>query len=179
LPINCVSTDAARSFCKFAGGDLPTEAQREYVAMDAGRDAKTPYPWGDAMPTCQRAVYARQIMSLLNNHATDCNTVGQGLPAEDAVAGDGGDVAVGTGLVDLAGSLSEILSDTFASFGSACWASQGLESPSCVDPSSSRLTLRGGHWAANSASLTGDVRDPIAASGTAPVVGFRCARPAQ
>jgi formylglycine-generating enzyme required for sulfatase activity len=179
LPLNCVGSSVARSFCKLAGGDLPTEAQREYVAMDAGRDAQTRYPWGDDAPTCQRAVYARQIASLLDGHLTDCNKYGKGLAAAGAVAGAGGDVAMGTGIVDLAGSLTEILRDTFASLDSACWASQGLESPTCVDPSSSDAVLRGGSWADNAVALPGDVRDVMVAGETTPVVGFRCVRPAQ
>jgi formylglycine-generating enzyme required for sulfatase activity len=177
LPLNCVDTTAARAFCRFQGGDLPTEAQREYVAMDAGRPAKTPYPWGDEAPTCQRAVYARQAMGAFDGHTTDCNKLGVGLPAADAVAGDPGDVATGTRVVDLSGSLSEIVGDTFASLGSACWASQGLTSPSCVDPSSPDLTLRGGSWADNAATLTGDIRDALVPGAPAPVVGFRCVRP--
>jgi formylglycine-generating enzyme required for sulfatase activity len=177
LPLNCVSWSAARAFCVFAGGDLPTEAQREYVAMDAGRAVQTLYPWGEDPPTCQHAVYARQVNGAVDAHAGDCNTVGVGLPPADTAAGAGGDVALGTGIVDLAGSVSEILSDTFASLSSACWAAQPLESPSCVDPSSPDHSLRGGSWADNSVSLTGDVRDTIPASMASPVVGFRCVRP--
>jgi formylglycine-generating enzyme required for sulfatase activity len=61
--LNCVSWAAARAFCRFEGGDLPTEAQWEYVAQVYGRDAKTRYPWGDSVPFCgppyDVAVYAR------------------------------------------------------------------------------------------------------------------------
>src|SRR5262249_27231123 len=145
-----------------------------YVAMDAGRSVKTPYPWGDDAPTCQRVIYARQANGSLDNHATDCNHLGLGFPPADAVAGDPGDVAKGTGVVDLSRSLSEITGDTFAPLDSACWASQPLESPSCVDPSSTSLTLRGGSWADNAATLTGDVRDHLVPNATAPVLGFRC-----
>ncbi len=146
--------------------------------MDAGRPVQTLYPWGADPPTCQRAVYARQAQGAIVAHASDCNASGVGLPAADAAAGSSGDVALGTGIVDLAGSVSEMMLDSFASLGSSCWAAQGLLAPSCLDPTVQDYTLRGGSWADNSASLTGDVRGDIPGSLTAPVVGFRCARPA-
>jgi formylglycine-generating enzyme required for sulfatase activity len=46
-PLSCLSWDAARAFCQFEGGDLPTEAQWEYVARAFGRDKKSDWPWGD------------------------------------------------------------------------------------------------------------------------------------
>ncbi len=64
-PLSCVSWDAARAFCQFEGGDLPTEAQWEYVAQVAGRDQKSDFPWGNEGPTCKpgdssdRAVFSR------------------------------------------------------------------------------------------------------------------------
>jgi formylglycine-generating enzyme required for sulfatase activity len=64
-PLSCVSWDAARAFCQFEGGDLPTEAQWEYVAQAAGRVDKSDFPWGNELPTCKpaeaidRAVYHR------------------------------------------------------------------------------------------------------------------------
>lgn len=49
LPVVGVTFEEARAFCRFAGGDLPTEAQ--------WRSAHGParYPWGDARPTCLHA----------------------------------------------------------------------------------------------------------------------------
>lgn len=43
-PVNCVSVDAARAFCRLRGGDLPTEAEWEALAVG---ERRTDYPWGD------------------------------------------------------------------------------------------------------------------------------------
>lgn len=64
-PLSCVTWDSARAFCNFEGGELPTEAQWEYVAQAAGREQKTEFPWGDDVPKCRptdstdRGVYNR------------------------------------------------------------------------------------------------------------------------
>lgn len=64
-PLSCVTWDSARAFCQFQGGDLPTEAQWEYVAQVVGRDRKTDFPWGSELPRCltsgatDRGVYNR------------------------------------------------------------------------------------------------------------------------
>jgi hypothetical protein len=55
LPVNCLNWHQARTFAKWMGGDLPSEAQWEYAAKSQGQDHK--YAWGNQDPTCMLANY--------------------------------------------------------------------------------------------------------------------------
>ena len=55
-PVVDVSWQAALSFCRWAGGELPTEAQWEVCAR--GADGRT-FPWGDDEPTAAQAHFAQ------------------------------------------------------------------------------------------------------------------------
>lgn len=51
-PINCVTWFGADTFCRWAGGRLPTENEWHTEAVDAQR----PYPWGYEKANCERVV---------------------------------------------------------------------------------------------------------------------------
>ena len=53
-PVICVDWDQARSFSRWVGGRLPTEAEWEYAARSAGKDRV--HPWGNEPATCERVV---------------------------------------------------------------------------------------------------------------------------
>lgn len=53
-PVNCVNWAQADKYAKFIGARLPTEAEFEYAARSGGKNWK--YPWGDAEPSCEKAV---------------------------------------------------------------------------------------------------------------------------
>ncbi len=173
LPVTCVRRATARAFCQFIGGDLPTEAQWEYVATSVGRPAKTRFAWGDEAPSCDRAVWGRHASSALDFHAAACNKLGIGAAPVDMAFGD---VALGTGIVGLSGNVTELMRDTFASLASSCWASQPLESPSCVDPKGTLFAIRGGSWLTNEAALSAGFRGGTADADAASETGFRCVR---
>ena len=180
--VSCVTYNAARAFCTWEGGDLPTEAQWEYVAADAGRPGQTRHPWGgdDFDPvTCARAVFGRGAVSLVNDACNEGGT-SYGPLAVTARVGAGGDVSAGLGVVGLLGGVQEFMRDAFASFESNCWASQPLESPACIFPGAQAFSTRGQGWDSPLVQLLVAGRlfvpSPL---GDASEAGFRCVRPGQ
>jgi formylglycine-generating enzyme required for sulfatase activity len=173
-PLNCITPEDARAFCRYAGGSLPTEAQWEYAATMAGRDFKTHYPWGDGNgqpPGCGDVVYGRSLYQ-------QCASMPSGPANVDAAEHDGGDVtpAAGGALVDLGGNVAEITYDSFAPYASNCWLAAGLVDPSCR-ATSSKFTNRGASWADTPFSLLSTNRNVSVLRAYSEQGGFRCVRP--
>jgi len=179
--LTCVTRGAARAFCAFHGGDLLTEAQFEYVALAAGREHKTRYPWGDQPPTCARAVYGRDPdADGLVGLQQECLGAAPGPRAADAAAGPDGDVTPGAGIVNLGGGVLEWLQDSFHLLTDNCWAASSILDPVCLDDTARARAFRGGSWKDGAFSL--EVTRRIVGIGTPALfatggVGFRCARP--
>jgi formylglycine-generating enzyme required for sulfatase activity len=156
-PLNCVSWTAARALCRFSGGDLPTEAQWEYVAAVAGRPARTRFPWGgadDTRPTCKRATWGRSGDPV---DATFSCRPGYGPTPLDAHVGLEGDVTPVLGIVGLGGSVGELTRDALAPYTAPCWTSVSFRDPFCDVPSDVHTT-RGGSWFDDTAGLVIGVR---------------------
>jgi hypothetical protein len=82
------------------------------------------------------------------------------------------------GILDLGGSVSEVLLDNFQPYDAACWTLSGggvLVDPVCQVAGSVQFSLRGGNWNGGQARTAAPFRD--AANADRPTEGFRCAYP--
>lgn len=167
LPVNCISDASAAEICAREGGSLPSEAQWEYVAR--GRGERRVFPWGDSPPRCCTLSAAR---APLGGCGVGIEPVGSHLGAQCEGIGD----VSRDGVADLAGSVTEVLSDVAVSYRDACWSAPLARDPVCrgggdVDELRAR---RGANWSAPELRAVLALRDtslPDAAQ------GFRCAYP--
>jgi len=174
-PVNCIDWMQADAYCKWSGGQLPTEAQWEYAAR--GNDGRT-YPWGQAQPEPTR----------LNACGVECNASGtrEGFIKQGMYdRSDGwettapvGSYAGGTsdsGLMDMAGNVREWTADWYARYPASTALvvdPQGAIAPSDED---FRVT-RGGGWDTRDASnVRTAYREGWRQSERAHNLGFRCA----
>jgi formylglycine-generating enzyme required for sulfatase activity len=152
-PINCVDWDQARAFAAWVGGGarLCTEAEWEYAARSGGQDRT--YPWGDATPTCDRAVM------------TGC--AGDTQPVCSRMTGNSDQ-----GVCDLAGNVWEWVQDWFHSI----YEGAPTDGSAWENPAGSVRVLRGGSWGNAADSLRASYRgwlDPGLRYG---LLGFRLCR---
>lgn len=169
-PLTCVSFDTARAFCKFQGGDLPTEAEYEWVATASGRAQKTTFPWGNTLPTCADVVFGRTVTG--TTITTPCE--GSPVPLGPTPVGAGALDNTPDGVHGLAGNVTEIMRDTYAPYAAACWARAGLLDPSC-EGASANVVIRGFGWTSEAVG-PGATRAPVSRGMYAYDAGFRCVR---
>lgn len=146
LPLNCVSWETASAICEALGGALPTEAQWEHAAR--GRGQARDYPWGDAAPRCCAVSASR---SIFQGPERECGEGVGGGPEEVASHASGAMCdglmdASRDGVLDLGGSVSELLRDKLRPYGHACWGTGILRDPVCADPEATGHAARGGNW---------------------------------
>ncbi len=157
LPVAFVTWHAAQAFCRWAGGRLPTEAEWEYAAR-AGADSE--FPWGDELPSPDRANY-----SATGGHAP----VPVASYAPNAF-----------GLFDLAGNVWEFMIDEWQD----TYSHRAERDPVAGAVDDARLTaitgrrvIRGGSYDGSAVNLRTRWRDSHVVTNAVPFVGFRCAYP--
>jgi sulfatase modifying factor 1 len=156
-PVAAVSWRDARAYCKFAGGDLPTEAQWEYAARGG---SKRQFPWGQVWNT------------RLANHAqpegADSALDGFLFAAPVTAFPDGRSFY---GLQNMAGNVWELVRDYYSSG----YPHEGNR----IDPEGpskgSERVIRGGSWRSPPHELRASFRGHIGEDETRPDVGMRCA----
>ena len=147
VPVTYVTWDDARAYCAWAGGRLPTEVEWERAAI--GGDGRL-WPWGDELPSAERAVFAAGI----------------GAPAP--LGGRAAGVSP-SGALDLAGNVLEWVSTAYRPY--PYDAGDGREDP---DASGARVA-RGGSFIHGPGELRCTARHALGRWAADPYVGFRVA----
>lgn len=145
-PVIWVSWNRANAYCKWAGRDLPTEAQWEMAAR--GTDGRT-YPWGNQEPTDALANYGE-------------------IQGDTTAVGSYSEGASPYGALDMAGNVWEWVADSYGPYSAG-----NVRNPKGPDTDSFHV-LRGGSWKYISSNIRSTYRDGSYPTNMSGDVGFRC-----
>ncbi len=158
-PVAGVTAREAETYCAYAGGRLPTEAEWERAARGDDSPPRR-FPWG------------RPYSERLANH-------GQSGERSDGIDGFRYAAPVGSfpdgasphGVLDMAGNVWEWTADRFEPGGYA----RGPAIDPRGDGAGGERVVRGGSWRSSPMTLRVSHRVPVPESLSAPDLGFRCA----
>ncbi len=179
LPLNCVSWGTARELCGLLGGALPTEAQWNHAAR--GRGQRRRYPWGSQEPACCSASFSRPNALGPGPCPGGVGVEPGGSHPWDPACGDrGGGDESRDHVLDLAGSLSEMVEDVEGPYDGPCWTAPGVFiDPVCLRGTATTRVTKGASYTAGVVELpsAGRGRYLMQTTGLAqsPAQGFRCA----
>lgn len=161
-PVVHISWIDAKSYCEWAGGDLPSEAEWEKAAR--GEDAQL-FPWGYQLPTGERTNYC--------DYNCPDNFLGTGQDDNFIFTAPIGTYPSGIspyGALDMAGNVSEWVSDWYSE---NYYSESPYENPKGPETGDTRI-FRGGSWESVEFYLTGFYRRPISPNFSSDFLGFRC-----
>ena len=168
-PINCITWQQARDFCRWVGKRLPSEPEWEYAARGGHKDWK--YPWGDKEADCSMAILCQiQIMEPQREKCSSKITMGgcgrqRTWPVKSRLPND-------YGLYDMIGNVEEWIQD--------CWHGDYKKAPSngkawTTGDCEVRIR-RGGAWDCREQRISVFSRAAEDTNGIRPEIGFRCAK---
>ena len=162
-PANCVDWNQAVTFSGWAGGRLPSEAEREYAARSGGWGWT--YPWGNDPATCDRAVMghegpcrAEDPCGCGQNETWPVCSKPQGHSAQ--------------GICDLAGNVWEWVQDWYHD----SYEGAPTDGRAWEQPTGSHRICRGGCWSNDALGLLAARRNWNAPGLQSGYVGFRPAK---
>jgi formylglycine-generating enzyme required for sulfatase activity len=158
-PVMCVTPSQARVFAEWAKGRLPSEAEWEYAARDAGRYRVA--PWGDTPADCTRA----RVGS--TDKGPGCGDLGP----HDALTGH---PQGSFGLRDVIGNVFEIVADAYDPAGPPADGT-----PRDADSTGREVVIRGGGWRPMPGYDNATARGRMKPTDASHNIGFRIARDAE
>jgi sulfatase modifying factor 1 len=152
-PANCVTWKQANKYCRWAGKELPTEAQWEYAAKAGGN--AIPYPWG-LDPSGPDRIAKRQP-----------NQPASTSPVCEKIYGN-----TAQGLCDMAGNVAEWTGDAYHD----SYKGAPTDGSAWIEPAGPLRTVRGGHMLSeNNDSYRTEYRNGKEEKTALSTLGFRCA----